>query len=66
MKKKIILKKSDFGHFFVKYFSKSNLAKYYKNKYFNINPRYFKKSKDYEEKYFEYASKIRFEFLKSI
>tara|TARA_B100000886_G_scaffold328439_1_gene276829 strand:+ start:3427 stop:4302 length:876 start_codon:yes stop_codon:yes gene_type:complete len=65
-KKKIILKKSDFGHFFVKNVpSKSNLEKYYKSKYFNINPRYFKKSKEYEEKYFEYTSKIRFEFLKS-
>ena len=65
-KKKVVLKKSKAGHYYVKNIpSREKLIKYYENKYFKINPRYFKKSKDFEEKYFDYTSKIRFEFLNS-
>jgi len=45
-KKKVVLKKSKAGHYYVKNIpSREKLIKYYENKYFKINPRYFKNQK---------------------
>ena len=64
--KKINLKRSIYGHYYVKNPpTKKQLSDYYEKKYFKLNPRYAKKTKKFEEIYFDYQSRIRLEFLKS-
>ena len=66
MNKKFSLKKSTLKYFYVdKPPTEKALEHYYSNLYFKTNPRYSKKkSKKFEEKYYEYQTKIRIEFLK--
>ena len=66
MKKKFFLKKSKLKYFYVQNPpTPKELENYYSNLYFKTNPRYSKKNlKIFEEKYFEYQTKIRLEFLR--
>ena len=64
--KKILLKKSNVGHFYVKNIpTKKKLSEYYEKKYFKVNPRYSTKTKKFEEIYYDYQSRIRLEFILS-
>ena len=63
--KKFFFKKNKYGYFQVSNPPTSlELKKYYRDKYFNINPRYAEKTKDFEEEYFKNQSLIKFNFIK--